>query len=144
MIVVCLGTSFTQSSDFHNYFSCILCLERAKKEEGIDALTLLIQDHANLKRLYEQYQTAGSDLAQKKTLSNQIIKEICIHSGIEESVLYPAMRHKLQPDGAKLADTAIQEHQKIERMLSELQHIKLKERTTDYDTKLAEIMQVMW
>ena len=68
----------------------------------IDGFQLLIQDHREVERLFDDFETTGDPM---------IVREICftlvLHTEAEEAVLYPALR-SLVTDGAELASRAEQ------------------------------------
>jgi len=105
----------------------------------VDAVMLLTSDHTAVMTLYEQY-LQTRDLDAKHRVAHEIIRDVCIHASIEERVLYPAMRDRLQPDGKLLADRALQEHLQLERRLSQLDNIKLRDNEPEYSSVLAQAM----
>ena len=56
----------------------------------MDALELLEQDHAKVKKLFEQAEEA--DQKEQRDIFLQIKTELEIHTQIEENVFYPAMQ----------------------------------------------------
>jgi len=113
--------------------------QKGPKADDVDAITLLLADHRNIFSLYDQYHQAP-DLDSKLRLSHDFIREMCIHAHIEERILYPALRDRIQPDGKALADKAIQEHLAIEKQLDQLEAIKLRENETEYNTLMGQIV----
>jgi len=63
-------------------------MSETKKEAKKDAFDLLIQDHEKVKDLYTKWNSATTN-RNKKKICSEIIKEVTIHSFIEEKVLYP-------------------------------------------------------
>lgn len=63
-----------------------------------DAITLLKQDHKNVKKLFREFKAAGDDATtRKRDLVAKIIEELTIHTYIENEIMYPEVR-KLVPD----------------------------------------------
>ncbi|MDQ1373854.1 MAG: hypothetical protein QOJ09_1192 [Actinomycetota bacterium] len=92
------------------------------QSEGItgasaDAIELLIADHRTVEQLFKQFEAARSDAHVARHLADEIVKELSIHAVIEEQVLYPTIR-KVLPDGGRVADHAIQEHQEVKDLLT--------------------------
>ena len=56
----------------------------------MDALELLKQDHAKVKKLFDKAESA--DNREQKRIFNQIKIELEIHAQIEENIFYPAMQ----------------------------------------------------
>ncbi|MFI5907935.1 hemerythrin domain-containing protein [Dactylosporangium sp. NPDC051541] len=63
-----------------------------------DAIVLLKDDHKNVKRLFKEFQAAEEGPAARKAeIVEQILKELTVHTYIENEVMYPEVR-KLLPD----------------------------------------------
>jgi hemerythrin superfamily protein len=90
---------------------------------GIDAVTLLENDHRTVDGLFRQYEdlvvTAPS--ARREPV-DRFIRELSVHAAIEEEVLYPAVRRDL-PDGDSMADEALEEHQEAKEILRRLERM---------------------
>jgi iron-sulfur cluster repair protein YtfE (RIC family) len=82
----------------------------------MDALKLLEQDHAKVKDLFEQAESA--DQSKQKTVFNEIKTELEMHARIEESVFYPAIQRHNELKG--MVDEALKEHQKVKTLLKEM------------------------
>jgi hemerythrin superfamily protein len=84
-----------------------------------DAIELLIADHRTVEQLFKQYTAAARDAGVSKHAADEIVKELSIHAVIEEQILYPTAR-KVLPDGDALADHALQEHQEVKELLTQV------------------------
>ena len=85
-----------------------------------DALTLLTEDHDQLRSLFEQYEELGSRAhAGKQKLALQICEELTRHSTIEEEIFYPAVRKAAKASG-DLVDEAVVEHAAARDLISQL------------------------
>jgi len=62
-----------------------------------DAIVLLKADHKTVKGLFRQFERAGEDEGLKKELVTQIIEELTVHTFLENTIVYPAVRKAL-PD----------------------------------------------
>ena len=98
----------------------------------MDAITLLRKDHELVEQLFKQFEKL-TERAQKskKALVQKMIRELAVHSAIEEMLFYPAVRMAaLKADtraGEKLADTvleSLEEHHIVKWVLSELDGMK--------------------
>ena len=99
----------------------------------MDALELLKQDHAKVKKLFEQAEDA--DQKEQRTIFTQIKTELEIHTHIEESVFYPAMQRY-----AELKDMvteSLEEHSKVKTLLKEMDGLAESE---DFEDKLEELI----
>merc|ERR1712000_18542 len=99
-----------------------------------NCLDLIINDHEKLKSLHSQYMST-SDTDKKQELANTLIKELCIHSALEETLIYPVLRDRV-PEGKNLAHDAYEEHFAVERMLDELLNMKVKDDEAKFDAKM--------
>jgi hypothetical protein len=82
---------------------------------------LVIFDHYELKKMYEEYK-AELDIKEAKKWFNQIVWELCRHSVGEELILYPLVK-KYVPDGENIANESIKEHRETKEKLVELQSL---------------------
>ncbi|WP_233410744.1 hemerythrin domain-containing protein [Rugamonas violacea] len=87
---------------------------------GVDAITLLMQDHENVRALFEKFQGL-SDRAKvsKKKLAEQICLELIKHATAEEELFYPAVR-EASDDNQDLIDEAVVEHAAAKELISEI------------------------
>jgi hemerythrin-like domain-containing protein len=64
-----------------------------------DAITLLTEDHEQVKSLFEQYEELGDRAhVSKHKLALQICEELTRHTMIEEEIFYPAVRKAIKDD----------------------------------------------
>jgi hemerythrin superfamily protein len=99
----------------------------------MNALELLKQDHAKVKKLFEQAEDA--DQKEKQAVFTQIKTELEIHTHIEESVFYPAMqRYKELKD---MVAESLEEHDKVKTLLKEMDSMFGSE---DFEDKLEELI----
>lgn len=87
---------------------------------GVDAISLLTQDHENVKALFEKFQGLSSRATVgKKKLADQICLELIKHATAEEELFYPAVR-KDGGDSLDLVDEAVVEHAAAKTLISEI------------------------
>ena len=99
----------------------------------MDALELLEQDHAKVKKLFEQAEDA--DEKEQRTIFTQIKTELEIHTHIEESVFYPAMqRYNELKD---MVAESLEEHNKVKTLLKEMDGLA---DSDDFEDKLEELI----
>jgi len=85
-----------------------------------DALTLLAEDHEQVRSLFEQYDELGIRAhAGKQKLALQICEELTRHATIEEDIFYPAVRKAAKASG-DLVDEAIVEHAAAKDLIAQL------------------------
>jgi hemerythrin superfamily protein len=99
----------------------------------MDALELLEQDHAKVKKLFEEAEDA--DEKEQRAIFTQIKTELEIHTQIEESVFYPAMqRYNELKD---MVAESLEEHNKVKTLLKEMDSLSGSE---DFEDKLEELI----
>src|SRR5438552_4520233 len=85
----------------------------------MDAISLLKQDHRKVDSLFRQFERAGPD-RQKKNLLDKIIRELSVHTAVEEQVFYPLVR-KGAPDTTENVLVALEQHHVAKWELDELE-----------------------
>lgn len=87
------------------------------QKESRDALQMLADDHRTVEALFEKYDNARGEAAQKKIVQ-QICQELTIHAMVEEQVFYPAIRDVVDDD---MMDEAQVEHDSAKTLILSLQ-----------------------
>src|SRR3954470_6265176 len=114
---------------------------------SMDAITLLTRDHQEVERLFKQYEKL-TDRAQKskERIVHKLIRELAIHSAVEEMLFYPAVRTAaLKAEtraGEEAADTvleSLEEHHIVKWTLSELE--KMDAEDERFDAKVTVLME---
>ncbi len=113
----------------------------------MDAIALLKQDHQTVEGLFKQYEALGDRaVKQKKKIVAKIIRELAIHSAIEEMFFYPAVRAAAAESETKSNDAAddlvlesLEEHHIVKWTLSELE--KMSPEDERYDAKMQVLME---
>jgi len=85
----------------------------------MDAITVLKKDHADVERLFVRFErTRGA--GERRRLAERIVRELSIHAAIEEQLVYPRLRGRL--DGAE-GDVllALEEHHLAKVALAEIE-----------------------
>ena len=87
----------------------------------MDVTRLLVGDHYRVKGLFARFTEAqeSENLEEATELAAKIVKELTIHTTIEEEVFYPAV-HKMSEELAHAVDEGIQEHHVVNVLLEEL------------------------
>lgn len=101
-----------------------------------DAITLLTDDHRNVERLFEQYESlveSGAPAGEREALAATICAELAIHTRLEEEIFYPAVRETL---GDALIDEAIVEHASAKDLMAQLAEMSGDEELYDAKVKV--------
>ena len=88
-----------------------------------DALELLRKDHADVKKLFKQFdrRASRSDIEGKVNIANRICMELLIHMQVEEALFYPAARDML--DAADMVNEASVEHGSAKSLIAQIQDL---------------------
>lgn len=107
-----------------------------KSAEGIDAISLLTDDHENVKAMFEQYEGLGDRaMASKKKLATQICTELTKHATAEEEIFYPAVR-AAGKDKEDLVDEATVEHASAKDLIAQIMEMDASEELFDAKVKV--------
>ena len=107
-----------------------------KSAEGIDAISLLTEDHENVKAMFEQYEGLGDRaMASKKKLATQICTELTKHATAEEEIFYPAVR-AAGKDKEDLVDEATVEHASAKDLIAQIMEMEASEELFDAKVKV--------
>jgi hypothetical protein len=87
----------------------------------VNAIELLKDDHEKVKGIFEQFEETD-DQDRKQELARQAIRELKIHSAIEEEIFYPAVRQ--ETDEKEIVDEAEEEHHVVKLLISELEDME--------------------
>ena len=88
----------------------------------MDAIALIKADHKTVEALFKQFEQvkeAGDD-ARKKSVVDEISRELEAHADIEEEIFYPSVKAKAEDEGQELVDEAVEEHHLVKVTLGEL------------------------
>jgi len=108
--------------------------------EGVDAITMLTEDHENVKQLFEQFDALSDrSSASKKKLATQICLELTKHTTVEEEIFYPALRAAAK-DADDLLDEAIVEHASAKDLIAQILDMEPDEDLFDAKVKVLQEM----
>jgi len=100
-----------------------------------DATVLLQRDHADVKKLFRQYEKLANNEAdgqERQALAMQICQMLTVHATIEEEIFYPAAREaEVEED---LLDEAEVEHASAKDLIAQIQSMSPEDEL--YDAKV--------
>jgi len=98
-----------------------------------DAITLLTEDHEQVKSMFEQYEELGDRaFASKQKLALKICTELTKHATAEEEIFYSAVRAATKDDD--MLDEAIVEHASAKDLITQI--ISMEPTDDLYDAKV--------
>ena len=89
-----------------------------------NAVEMLVQDHLVVSNMFEQFEGMPPD--RRAGLVREIIRSLETHARVEEDILYPYIRAEV-PDGDRLMDEAVQEHQEAKDLMARLRELQADE-----------------
>jgi len=98
-----------------------------------DAITLLTEDHEQVKSMFEQYEQMGDRAhVSKQKLALQICEALTKHATAEEEIFYPAVRAATKDED--LVDEAVVEHASAKDLIAQI--ISMDSTDDLYDAKV--------
>lgn len=83
-------------------------------------LTMLKADHKKVNALFAEFKEATS--RKQQDIARTVIQELEIHAGLEEELIYPAIREGIDDD--ELMNEANEEHQLVHVLIADLKKLK--------------------
>ncbi len=105
----------------------------------MNALDILKKDHDKVKELFAEYDTLSGDGAKKNEVAQTVLRELELHSRVEEDIFYPALRARSGKEGKELVKHSVSEHHEIDDLVSELRDTDPSD--PDFDDKFQELME---
>jgi hemerythrin superfamily protein len=88
-----------------------------------DAIDLLKQDHAAVKKAFKQFEKAKyKDPNARREFVATICHDLTMHTKLEEEIFYPAVRAKLRDED--LMNKALVEHNSAKQLIAELEKMQ--------------------
>lgn len=111
-------------------------MEKKSSTARKDAIALLMADHKEVKKAFEQYEKLGERAyVAKKKLADQICEALTIHTIIEEEIFYPAVREAGE-DEEDLVKEALVEHAGAKDLIAQLQDMSAEDEMFDAKVKV--------
>jgi hemerythrin superfamily protein len=83
----------------------------------MDAIGFLKHEHREVDAMFRRFASLGAGAKKtKQELAHKIVRELAMHTAIEEQLLYPRIRVEV-PGGAAMVKEALQEHQDAKELL---------------------------
>jgi hemerythrin superfamily protein len=113
----------------------------------MDAIALLRHDHEEVEQLFRQFEKLTERAHKsKEKIVLKVIRELAIHSAIEEMLFYPAVRTaalkanvRTLKEAAETVLESLEEHHVVKWVLSELEDMKPEDER--YDAKMSVLME---
>lgn len=113
----------------------------AGRRGGMDVITLLKNDHREVKEMFDRVERLGERAGQQRSkLGEQICKALELHSKFEEEEFYPRFRERAEDheERTQLLE-ALEEHGIVDRLVSELKGMDPSDER--YEAKLSVVME---
>ena len=110
----------------------------------MDAIALLMRDHREVEQLFKQFEKlTGRAQKSKQKIVMKMIRELAVHSAVEEMLFYPAVRTAALKADTRMADRAadtvlesLEEHHIVKWTLTELEKMKPEDERFDAKVKV--------
>jgi hemerythrin superfamily protein len=103
-----------------------------------NALGVLVDDHRNVDKLFQEYEETSSP-SLRRELVDRITKDLSIHCSVEEQIFYPVVRQTLGQDGFRMVDEALRAHRQIKELLAHLE--RMDATSMDYDQEVRTLIR---
>jgi hemerythrin superfamily protein len=105
------------------------------KTTNADALTLLENDHKEVKALFEQFEgLSDRSKVSKKKIADQICAALTVHAQVEEEIFYPAVGPAIKDED--LMDEAVVEHASAKDLVAQIEAMDPGEELYDAKVKV--------
>lgn len=102
-----------------------------------NATQMIRQDHKKVEGLFKKFeQTQGSQ--SKRRLAENAMAELEVHAALEEEIFYPAVKKEVD-DGSSMVQEAIEEHQTVKQLISELKGMQ--EANEEFESQFSQLME---
>lgn len=89
-------------------------------ERQQDAISLLTEDHQQVKKMFQQFDKLKDDEQdEKEELAHKICAALTAHAAVEEEIFYPAVRAAIDDDD--LMDEAEVEHESAKELIAQIE-----------------------
>jgi hemerythrin superfamily protein len=106
---------------------------------GIDAISMLKDDHKTVERLFKRFEKAGDRAhVEKREVVDRIIEALSAHAAIEEQLFYPVARATV-PETDDIVLESLEEHHIVKWVLSELETMTPEDER--FDAKVAVLIE---
>lgn len=104
-----------------------------KETKHHEATAMLRADHKLVAELFDEFEAARSG-TKKKTLAEQICRELIVHTQIEEEIFYPAVKDAL--NDTDMVPEAVVEHATLRSLIAEIRAHDSDEETWEAKVKV--------
>lgn len=102
-----------------------------------NATQMIRQDHKKVEGLFKKFeQTQGAQA--KRRLAENAMAELEVHAALEEEIFYPAVKKEVD-DGSSMVQEAIEEHQTVKQLISELKGMQ--EANEEFESQFSQLME---
>jgi hemerythrin superfamily protein len=96
---------------------------KRKSAKAPDAIDLLREDHAAVKKAFKQFEKAKyKDPNAMREFVATICKDLTMHTKLEEELFYPAVRAKIKDD--ELMNEALVEHNSAKTLIADIEKLQ--------------------
>jgi hemerythrin superfamily protein len=101
-----------------------------------NATQMIRQDHKKVEGLFKKFQQTKGAQA-KRRLAENAMAELEVHAALEEEIFYPAVKKEV--DDGSMVQEAIEEHQTVKRLISELKGMD--EADEEFESQFSQLVE---
>lgn len=100
------------------------------------ATQMIRQDHKKVEGLFKKFEQTNGAQA-KRRLAENAMAELEVHAALEEEIFYPAVKREV--DDGSMVQEAIEEHQTVKRLISELKGME--EANDEFESQFSQLVE---
>jgi hypothetical protein len=101
----------------------------------------LMKEHEALRSLFSQFKKGNRAGRDKKSLFDEIQREMTVQSQMETEIFYPALQNSPSTRGEELVEAAMADHEAVDRLLNGLQQSNANEKT--FDARMSQLINAV-
>lgn len=108
----------------------------------VEFTAMLKRDHDEVKDLFQQFTVVSvldEKTEEKQTVVEEMIRQIKIHTALEEQIFYPVVRNQLGM--TKVAEHSLEEHREVEQIIEKLERTNPEE--DEYDRLVGKLINAV-
>ncbi|MEU2251911.1 hemerythrin domain-containing protein [Nocardia xishanensis] len=104
-----------------------------------DAVTFLIEQHAQIRSLFDEVEHAPT-ADEREVKFYELRRLLAVHETAEEEIIHPLVRREVD-DGAHIVDARLEEENKAKRQLADIEAVDID--SIEFDVKLAKLREAV-
>lgn len=107
---------------------------RKAEERPDDVIAAVLRDHAEIRRLFGEVNSARSADVKRDAFS-RLVRKLIVHETAEQEVVHPLIRNGEDSHATRVVEKRLEEEKEAETMLAELEDLDIS--SADFESRLA-------